>query len=237
MIHHVLTCPAYAGLFVYGATGAAGAAGRSAAAAPPPAAARGVGDCRARCVPALRQPDAILRERGDFASQPVQLRQEAASCAARRAGLIGRAGGVRALGTTDHGELRRRASRVPVPARADELPRAWLPIHPISYVDLAVRDAFFAAIQPSRLQVLLGALDALERQSQALDRQWQLKLERARYAARLAERQSDACDPDNRLVAGAWRNAGLLNAGMRLWPPFRRWSKRTPPPATPTWHH
>jgi len=82
---------------------------------------------------------------------------------------------------------------------------------PTSYVDPAVRDAFFAAIQPAQLQVLLGALDALERQRQALDRQWQLKLERARYAARLAERQYDACDPDNRLVAGAlekrWNDA------------------------------
>jgi len=44
-----------------------------------------------------------------------------------------------------------------------------------------------------------------------LDHQWQLKLERARYAARLAERQYDACDPDNRLVAGSlekrWNDA------------------------------
>jgi len=44
-----------------------------------------------------------------------------------------------------------------------------------------------------------------------LDHQWQLKLERARYAARLAERQDDACDPDNRLVASAlekrWNDA------------------------------
>jgi DNA invertase Pin-like site-specific DNA recombinase len=82
---------------------------------------------------------------------------------------------------------------------------------PISYLDEAVRDAFFAAIQPARLEMLRGALDALERQRQALDHQWQLKLERARYAARLAERQYDACDPDNRLVAGAlekrWNDA------------------------------
>jgi hypothetical protein len=82
---------------------------------------------------------------------------------------------------------------------------------PISYVDPAVRDAFFAAIQPAQLQVLLGALDALDRQRQALERQWQLKLERASYAARLAERQYDACDPDNRLVASAlekrWNDA------------------------------
>ena len=82
---------------------------------------------------------------------------------------------------------------------------------PIRYLDPAVRDAFFAAIQPARLQVLMGALDALEKQRRALDHQWQLKLERARYAARLAERQYDACDPDNRLVAGAlekrWNDA------------------------------
>ncbi len=82
---------------------------------------------------------------------------------------------------------------------------------PIGYLDPAIRDAFFAAVQPCRLQTLLGALDALEQQRQALDRQWQLKLERARYAVRLAERQYDACDPENRLVARAlekrWNDA------------------------------
>src|SRR6185437_12478200 len=67
--------------------------------------------------------------------------------------------------------------------------------------DPAVRDAFFAAIRPCQLQTLLGALDALEQQRRALDHQWQLKLERARYAVRLAQRQYDAVDPDNRLVA------------------------------------
>jgi hypothetical protein len=93
---------------------------------------------------------------------------------------------------------------------------------PISYLDPAVREAFVAAIQPAHLQVLLGALDALERQRQVLDRQWQLKLERARYAARLAERQYDACDPDNRLVAGAlekrWNDAlGALQEMERVY--------------------
>jgi DNA invertase Pin-like site-specific DNA recombinase len=82
---------------------------------------------------------------------------------------------------------------------------------PIRYLDPAVCAAFFAAVQPCRLQTLLGALEALEQQRQALDHQWQLKLERARYAVRLAERQYDACDPDNRLVARAlekrWNDA------------------------------
>jgi gamma-glutamylcyclotransferase (GGCT)/AIG2-like uncharacterized protein YtfP len=47
-----------------------------------------------------------------------------------------------------------------------------------------------------------------------LDRQWQLRLEQARYQVHLAQRQYDAVDPENRLVAGAlekrW-NEALLN--------------------------
>jgi DNA invertase Pin-like site-specific DNA recombinase len=74
---------------------------------------------------------------------------------------------------------------------------------PLPDLDAAVRDAFFEAVQPARLETILQALALLEQERQALDRQWQLKRERARYAVRLAERQYDACDPDNRLVARA----------------------------------
>lgn len=84
---------------------------------------------------------------------------------------------------------------------------------PLQYLDAAVREAFFAAIQPARLDTILTALETLEQERQVLDRQWQLKLERARYDVGLAQRQYDACDPDNRLVARAletrW-NAALL---------------------------
>lgn len=74
---------------------------------------------------------------------------------------------------------------------------------PMRYLDPAVRDAFFAAVAPGQVATLLDAFDALEQQRQALDQQWHLRLERARYAARLAQRQYDACDPDNRLAARA----------------------------------
>ena len=47
----------------------------------------------------------------------------------------------------------------------------------------------------------LAALETLEREREAIDRQWQLRLERARYEVALAQRQYDAVDPDNRLVA------------------------------------
>jgi DNA invertase Pin-like site-specific DNA recombinase len=72
---------------------------------------------------------------------------------------------------------------------------------PRAYLDEAIRDLFLAAIQPAELDTLLGALAALEQERQQADRQWQLRRERARYAVRLAERQYDACDPENRLVA------------------------------------
>jgi DNA invertase Pin-like site-specific DNA recombinase len=71
----------------------------------------------------------------------------------------------------------------------------------VHHLDAAVRDQFLAAVQPARLETILSALDVLEQERCALDHQWQLKLERARYAARLAQRQYDAVDPENRLVA------------------------------------
>jgi hypothetical protein len=72
---------------------------------------------------------------------------------------------------------------------------------PRRHLDEAIRDLFLEAIQPAQLDTILSALDALEQERHATAQQWQLRLERARYAVRLAERQYDAVDPDNRLVA------------------------------------
>jgi DNA invertase Pin-like site-specific DNA recombinase len=72
---------------------------------------------------------------------------------------------------------------------------------PMPYLDDAVTAAFFAAVQPAQLATLLTALERLEQERQRREQQWQLRLERARYATRLAERQYDAVDPANRLVA------------------------------------
>lgn len=69
------------------------------------------------------------------------------------------------------------------------------------YLDEAVSSCFFEAIKPAQLDALLAALETLEQERQARERGWQLQLERARYAARLAQRQYDAVDPENRLVA------------------------------------
>lgn len=69
------------------------------------------------------------------------------------------------------------------------------------YLDQAVSEIFLEAVQPARLELVLASLEVLERERQSLDRHWQLRLEGAKYAVKLAQRQYDAVDPDNRLVA------------------------------------
>lgn len=71
------------------------------------------------------------------------------------------------------------------------------------YLDEAVCARFFEAIQPAQLATLLAAVETLEQERQTREQGWQLRLERARYAVRLAQRQYDAVDPENRLVARA----------------------------------
>lgn len=68
-------------------------------------------------------------------------------------------------------------------------------------IDQAVATCFLEAIQPAHLAVSLSTLDQLEARAKQLDRQWQLRLERAQYEADLARRRYTAVDPDNRLVA------------------------------------
>jgi DNA invertase Pin-like site-specific DNA recombinase len=68
-------------------------------------------------------------------------------------------------------------------------------------VDQAVGQLFLAAMQPAHLQISLATLAQLEERARAVDRQWQLRLERARYEVDLARRRYGAVEPENRLVA------------------------------------
>jgi hypothetical protein len=68
-------------------------------------------------------------------------------------------------------------------------------------VDAAVVEAFLAAVSPISVQVASKVLDQVEQGLIAQRRQRELQLEQARYEARLAQRQYDAVDPENRLVA------------------------------------
>lgn len=68
-------------------------------------------------------------------------------------------------------------------------------------VDEVVVQAFFEAIQPAQLDALEAILAAQGQDRQRLERQWQEQLKRAQYEGGLAQRQYDAVDPANRLVA------------------------------------
>src|SRR5262249_10040657 len=68
-------------------------------------------------------------------------------------------------------------------------------------VDATVAHLFLEAIQPAQLAVSLATLEQIEDQARQVERQWQLRLERAQYEADLARRRFLAVEPENRLVA------------------------------------
>ena len=68
-------------------------------------------------------------------------------------------------------------------------------------IDQAVAALFLEALRPDAIALGLAMVEEVERQQAELDRQWTLRLESARYEARLAERRYKAVDPDHRTVA------------------------------------
>ena len=72
---------------------------------------------------------------------------------------------------------------------------------PVRVLDDAVAAVFLDAVQPASLEATLAAFASMERERRDLDRQWHLRLERARYEADRAQRQYDAVEPENRSVA------------------------------------
>jgi DNA invertase Pin-like site-specific DNA recombinase len=68
-------------------------------------------------------------------------------------------------------------------------------------LDAVVVEAFFEAIAPAELSVLQTVLAAQRADHDRSAQQYTDQVKRAEYGARLAERQYQAVDPDNRLVA------------------------------------
>ncbi len=68
-------------------------------------------------------------------------------------------------------------------------------------IDTAVEELLLRMIIPSELDLTLALEREVESQSESLNRQWKLRLEKAAYEARRAERRYKAVDPDNRVVA------------------------------------
>jgi DNA invertase Pin-like site-specific DNA recombinase len=94
----------------------------------------------------------------------------------------------------------------------------------IAHVDAAVGAAFLAVVRPAAVAAQLALGEELDRERAQVERQWGLRLERARYDAERARRQYDLCEPENRLVAreleGRWN--ARLRALAELEEEYRR---------------
>jgi hypothetical protein len=68
-------------------------------------------------------------------------------------------------------------------------------------LDELVTEKILLALRPAALEVSLQAADDLKQECQRLDQDWRQRLERCRYEADRAQRQYQAVEPENRLVA------------------------------------
>jgi hypothetical protein len=68
-------------------------------------------------------------------------------------------------------------------------------------IDPAVVDIVLGMLTAERLDAATKVAEIIEQEEAGLEQQWKLRLERARYECKRAERQYDACDPENRVVA------------------------------------
>lgn len=74
-------------------------------------------------------------------------------------------------------------------------------------VDAGLERLIMEALAPDRIALAVAALGELEAEIRAMERQWSLKRERARFDAERARRQYDAVEPENRLVARSLERA------------------------------
>jgi DNA invertase Pin-like site-specific DNA recombinase len=97
-------------------------------------------------------------------------------------------------------------------------------------LDEWVGQQVLAALKPAALEVSLKAIEDVEAERARLHRHWQQRLERARYEAERAQRQYDAIEPENRLVARTlerqWEAA--LQAEVQLRAEYARFEAQQP---------
>jgi DNA invertase Pin-like site-specific DNA recombinase len=70
-------------------------------------------------------------------------------------------------------------------------------------IDALVSMEILHAIEPASLELAISTIKSIELERHDVEKNWQQKIERARYAAKRAERQYKAVDPENRLVANS----------------------------------
>jgi DNA invertase Pin-like site-specific DNA recombinase len=97
-------------------------------------------------------------------------------------------------------------------------------------LDDLVATQVLAALEPAALELSLAAADDLEQERARLHRNWQQRLERARYEAERARRQYDAVEPEDRLVARELerRWEGALKEQRRLEEDYARFGRGQP---------
>jgi len=111
--------------------------------------------------------------------------------------ICGRCG--RRMRVSYHGQRQATASYFCAGATGRGGSRCWsLPAAPI---DAAVEELFLSTMVPSELELCLAVEREADGQAESLAEQWRVRIEKAEYDARLAERRYMAVDPDNRVVA------------------------------------
>jgi hypothetical protein len=95
-----------------------------------------------------------------------------------------------------------------------------------------VAQRILSALVPVQVGIALAALAEVEQRDQALDHQWQLKIQRAEYEGQLAQRRFEEVDPANRLVAATleqrWEHALRGLEGLRQ--QYRQYQEKQTPP-------
>lgn len=99
-------------------------------------------------------------------------------------------------------------------------------------LDEAIAQRILSALIPAQVEIALSALAEVEQRDQALEHQWQLKIQRAEYEGQLAQRRFEEVDPANRLVAATleqrWEHALQELANLRL--QYRQYQEKQTPP-------
>ena len=80
-----------------------------------------------------------------------------------------------------------------------------------SIVDPVVTKRLFEVLEPKQIEIAVKSMQELQRRTNAVDRQWRMRVQRADYEAQLAQRRYEEVDPANRLVAATlekrWNDA------------------------------
>jgi DNA invertase Pin-like site-specific DNA recombinase len=102
-------------------------------------------------------------------------------------------------------------------------------------IDQFVTERLMAALTPAQIELSLAIVEELERQQIELNRQWQRRLEAARYTAALAQKRYEQVDPENRLVVRTleqqWETS--LQEVSRLEVEFAAFERQKPQPYHP----